>query len=58
MNKPWIGYLAVGFLFLAGVFEWAGGSPKLGIFFIALSVVSLFIRIYFNKKLRERDHDN
>jgi hypothetical protein len=55
MNKSWVGYLAVVFLCLAGVFEWIGGYKNLGIFLIALSVVSLFIRIYINKKLGGRD---
>jgi hypothetical protein len=58
MSKPWVGYLAVGFLCLAGIFEWAGGYPGLGIFLIALSVVSLFIRMYINKKLREKNNDH
>lgn len=58
MNKAWVGYLAVGFLFLSGVLEFFGGFPKLGVFLIALSLVSLFLRIYLNKKLRERDKNN
>ena len=53
MSKPWIGYLAVGFLFLSGVLEWIGGYPKLGIFLMILSVVSLILRIYFNKRIKK-----
>lgn len=53
MSKPWIGYLAVGFLFLAGIFEFAGGYPKLGIFLMVLSIISLILRIYFNKKMKD-----
>jgi hypothetical protein len=56
MNKPWIGYLAVGFLFLAGIFEFAGGYPKLGVFLMVLSIISLVLRIYFNKKMKDGQH--
>jgi hypothetical protein len=48
----------VGFLTLAGVFEWAGGYPRLGIFLIVLSFVSLGIRIYINKKLGDRNNNH
>lgn len=58
MSKPWIGYLAVGFLFLAGIFEWAGGYPKLGLFLMVLSIISLFLRIYLNKKLKDQDKNH
>jgi len=57
MSKPLVGFLAVGFLFLAGVFEFIGGQPKLGIFLMILSLVSLGLRIYFNKKLKENNRD-
>jgi len=56
MSKPWVGFLAVGFLFLAGVFEFIGGQPKLGVFLMVLSFVSLGLRIYFNKKLKESNN--
>jgi hypothetical protein len=55
MSKPWIGYIAVGFLFLSGILEFVGGFPKLGVFLMVLSIISLILRIYFNKKLRERN---
>lgn len=58
MNKAWVGYLAVGFLFLSGIFEWLGGYPKLGVFLMILSVASLILRIYLNKKLKGKDDDN
>jgi len=58
MNKAWVGYLAVGFLFLSGVFEALGGYPKLGIFLMVLSIVSLILRVYLNKKLRGKDKNN
>jgi hypothetical protein len=58
MSMPWVGYIAVGFLTLAGVFEWAGGYPNLGIFLIVLSFVSLGIRIYINKKLGDRNNNH
>lgn len=51
MSKPWVGYIAVGFLFLAGIFEWLGGYPKLGVFLMIMSVVSFVIRLYFIKKI-------
>jgi hypothetical protein len=54
MNKPWVGYLASAFLFLAGVFEYAGGRVKLGIFLMVLSVASLLLRIYINKKQKQK----
>lgn len=54
MNKPWVGYLAVAFLLLAGVFEWLGGHPKLGIFLIVLSIVSFILRIYINQQQRKK----
>jgi len=57
MAKPWVGYLAVGFLFLSGVLEFIGGHPNLGIFLMALSLVSLGLRIYFNKKLSDQKKD-
>jgi|GEM_PF-2444537 len=59
MSKPWVGFLAVGLLFLSGIFEWLGGYPKLGVLLMVLSIVSLILRIYFNKKLRgngNKDH--
>jgi hypothetical protein len=49
MSKPWLGYLSAFFLLLAGVFQYAGGNPKTGIFFIVLSVVNLIIRLYIQK---------
>lgn len=49
MNRAWLSYLAVFFLLLAGIFQYAGGNPKTGIFFIVLSVVNLGIRIFLNK---------
>ncbi|MBL7930912.1 MAG: hypothetical protein JNL60_03365 [Bacteroidia bacterium] len=58
MSKPWVGYIAVGFLFLAGVLECIGGSYKLGIFFMVLSIISLCLRIYFNKKLKDEQRRN
>ena len=58
MNKPWVGYLAVGLLFLSGIFELIGGFPKLGIFLLVLSLVSLFLRIYINKKLGGGKNNN
>lgn len=57
MGKPWVGYIATAFLFLAGIFEWAGGYPKLGIFLMVLSIISLFLRIYLNKKLGGNNND-
>jgi hypothetical protein len=57
MSKPWIGYIAVGFLFVAGLFEFAGGNTNVGILFIVLSFISLALRIYFNKKLKESNKD-
>ncbi len=56
MSKPWIGYLAVGFLFLSGILEWIGGYPKLGIFLMTLSIVSLILRIYFNRRIKKDQH--
>lgn len=53
MNKPWLGYLAVVFIFLAGIFEWLGGFPKLGMLLIAVSIASLCLRIYLNRKQNE-----
>ncbi len=55
MGKAWVGYLAVGFLFVSGIFEWAGGYPNLGLFLMILSIVSLFIRMYINKKMGGKD---
>ena len=57
MSKPSIRYMATGFLLLAGVFEYAGGYPKLGIFLIVLSIVSLILRVYINKKLGGKNKD-
>jgi len=57
MNKAWVGYLAVGFLFLSGVFEFMGGYPKLGVFLMILSLISLFLRIYLNRKIK-RDNNS
>lgn len=50
MSKPWVGYVAVLLMFIAGIFEWLGGYPGIGILLIVLSVISLFIRIYINKR--------
>ena len=58
MSKPWLGYLAVGLLFISGVLELFGGHPNLGIFLMILSVVSLILRIYANKKLNGRDKNS
>jgi uncharacterized membrane protein len=54
MSKPWIGYVAVSFLFIAGVLEWIDGHKWLGVLFMVLSIISFCLRIYFNKKLKER----
>lgn len=56
MAKPWIGYLAVAFLFLAGVLEFIGGHPRLGILLVVLSFISLGLRIYFNRKIRDQQN--
>ncbi|MDI1353306.1 MAG: hypothetical protein PSX36_00215 [bacterium] len=53
MSKPWVGFVAVGFLFLAGVFEWIAGNPILAVFLAVMSIVSLVLRIYIIKKLKE-----
>lgn len=58
MHKAWVGYIAVGFLFLSGIFEWAGGYPKLGVFLMLLSVLSFFLRMYLNKKIKEDKDKN
>jgi hypothetical protein len=58
MSKAWVGYLAVGFLFLSGIFELAGGFPKLGLFLMLISIVSLFLRLYLNKKIKEDQDKN
>ncbi len=58
MSRAWVGYLAVGFLFLSGVLEFFGGYPKLGVFLVILSFVSLFLRMYLNKKIREHNKNN
>ena len=58
MSKPWVGYLAVGLLFSSGVLEIFGGHPNLGIFLMLLSVVSLILRIYANKKLGGKNNNN
>jgi hypothetical protein len=58
MSKPWVGFLAAGLLFLSGVLEYAGGHPKLGIFLMILSFVSLGLRIYINKKAVDRNKNS
>lgn len=58
MSKAWVGYVAVGFLFLSGIFEWAGGYPNLGLFLMVLSVVSLVLRMYLNKKIKNQDKES
>lgn len=58
MNKAWVGYVAVGFLFLSGIFEWAGGYPKLGVFLMVLSVLSLGLRMYLNKKIKDENKNS
>jgi len=58
MSKAWVGYLAVGFLFLSGIFEWAGGYPKLGVFLMVLSFVSLGLRMYLNKKIKDENKNS
>lgn len=58
MSKAWVGYVAVGFLFLSGIFEWLGGYPKLGLFLMVLSIVSLVLRMYLNKKIKKQDKES
>lgn len=58
MSKPWVGFLAVGLLFLAGVLQLAGGYPKLGIFLMVFSLISLGLRIYLNKQIKNDGHHN
>jgi hypothetical protein len=55
MSKPWVGYLSAAFLLLAGVFQIAGGNPKIGAFFIVLSVVSVILRLYMQRKKKDDD---
>jgi hypothetical protein len=50
MTKPWIGYLAVACIFIAGVIEWLEGYVKLGILLILVSIVSLCFRLYLSRK--------
>jgi hypothetical protein len=57
MNKPWIGYLSAGFLLLAGVFQVAGGNPKIGILFILLAIASVIINIYIGKQRGGNNHN-
>jgi len=58
MKKPWIGFIASGFLFLAAIFEWVGGYPGLGIFLMVLSIASFFLRMYMIKKMSGNDKDH
>jgi hypothetical protein len=53
MNKPWLGYLSSVLLLFAGIFMIAGNKTAIGCFFIGLSVLSLAVKIYMNKKSRE-----
>jgi hypothetical protein len=58
MGKAWVGYLSAVFLLLAGIFQFAGGNPKIGIFFMVLSVINVCMRIYFNKKAGGENKNN
>lgn len=56
MKKSWMGYLSATLLLLAGILYTAGGSPKIGAFFILVSIASLIVKIYIQKKQNEQDH--
>jgi len=58
MSKPWLGYLSAFLLLLGGIFEIAGGSPKIGAFLIILSVASVIVKIYFQKKIKRHGHED
>ena len=51
-----MGYLSATLLLLAGILYIAGGSPKIGAFFILVSIASLIVKIYIQKKQNEQDH--
>ena len=50
MKRKWLGYLSAFLLLLAGIFQWAGGNPKIGVLFIVLSVVSVFLQVGLSKQ--------
>jgi hypothetical protein len=58
MSKPWLGFLAAGLLFLAGLLEFAAQQPILGTFLVIMSFISFGVRIYINKKIRERNKNS
>ena len=50
MKKPWLGYLSAFLLLLAGILQYAGGNPKIGILFMVLSVVSVFLQVGISRR--------
>jgi len=50
MNKPWLGYLSSILILIAGILLIAGKETTLGIFFIAIALVGVVLKIVMNKK--------
>lgn len=54
MNKTWLGYLSSILLLLAGIILIIGEEVGLGILFIVLSIIGLILKIFINKKNKQK----
>jgi hypothetical protein len=50
MKRRWLGYASALFLLLGGVLQVAGGNLKIGILFIVLSIVSVFLQVGLSRR--------
>jgi hypothetical protein len=50
MKNAWLAYLSTLMFFIAGIFMSIGGKPAIGVVFILISIASLVLNIYMNKK--------
>jgi hypothetical protein len=50
MKRAVIGYISAGLLLIAGVLQMIGGNPKIGVLFIVLSIVSVFLQVGMSKR--------
>lgn len=54
MNKTWLGYLSSILLLFAGILLIVGKEITIGIFFVAVGIVSLALKIFMNRKNKRK----
>jgi hypothetical protein len=50
MKRAWLGYLSAALLLVGGVLQIIGGKTWIGMLFIVLSVVSVFLQVRMSRR--------